>query len=134
INELIFLLTKQYPYVSILLNATPQDLPKAESISIKFPCNVKILKYSHEVLNFCALVKQADAVISPDTAIIHIAAAFDRPVVGLYKNSIEHCIEWGPEHSKSIIVMPDGKQEIYTITPQKVFNAFIELNDRYKIV
>jgi ADP-heptose:LPS heptosyltransferase len=33
-----------------------------------------------------AVVQRAEIVVSPDTAVIHVAAAFDRPVLGLYSN------------------------------------------------
>ena len=134
VAELITLLVDRFPYIVVLLNATPADFQKAEQLRRKFSDRVYVIQYSPEVLNFCALVKLCNVVISPDTAIVHIAETFDIPVVGLYKNSREHCDEWGVHHQKSVIIMSDDDKEITSISAQKVFEAFVELNEYYQIV
>ncbi len=135
VSTLIKLLTDTYPHCVVLLNATKQDTDKAKHLESQFPGKVQILPYSPDVLNFCALVKLCNVVISPDTAIIHIASTFDIPVVGLYKNSEHHCKEWGPQHSKAILVHPDEETgEVRTIQHDKIFSAFQELNNRFTFI
>lgn len=54
------------------------------------------------------LIERADVVISVDTAIVHIACAFKRPLVGLYriepKNVHRPAISWNPYGTKFEII------------------------------
>ena len=135
LSMLIKSLTDKYPLCVVLLNATKQDSDKALHLESQFQGRVQVLPYSSDVLNFCALVKLCSVVISPDTAIIHIASTFDIPVVGLYKNSEHHCKEWGPQHDKAILVHPDEEAgEVRTIKHDKIFSAFEELNNRFTFI
>ena len=47
------------------------------------------------LMDFAALLWFADLVISPDTSIVHIAAAFNKPVVTLAESELVS-IQWGP--------------------------------------
>jgi ADP-heptose:LPS heptosyltransferase len=51
------------------------------------------------------LCERADLVISPDTAVIHIASAFDTPVVGIYQDDGIKPVQWGPRSSASAVVL-----------------------------
>ncbi len=135
VSSLIKLTIDKYPDALILLNAIQQDIDKANQLQSLYHGKVHILPYSSDVLNFCALVKLCTVLISPDTAIIHLASTFDIPVVGLYKNSEHHCIEWGPQHSKAILVHPDEEMgQVSTIQPEKIFNSLIELNNQLQFI
>ena len=65
-----------------------------------------------------ALVKHADVVISPDTSIVHAAAAFDKPLLALYEKDRTSCYlnsrAWGPNNSRAIMVQSD-EFSVYTI-------------------
>jgi ADP-heptose:LPS heptosyltransferase len=39
------------------------------------------------VLDVAALIEKLDLVISPDTSIVHIAAAFSKPVISIHENN-----------------------------------------------
>jgi ADP-heptose:LPS heptosyltransferase len=134
VSELIALLIEAYPHVVILVNASPIDIQKAQRIRSLFRNNVILLPYSSDVLNFCAVVKLTDVVISPDTAIVHIAATFNVPTIGLYKNSEQHCTEWGPQHEQSIVVMPKSENPVSAIDARSVFGAFEKLNQQFRMV
>ena len=47
------------------------------------------------LLEIAALIRRADAVVSPDTSIIHIASATDTPVLGLF-TPLQETTEWLP--------------------------------------
>jgi ADP-heptose:LPS heptosyltransferase len=51
------------------------------------------------------LCQRADLVISPDTAVVHIASAFDTPVIGIYQNNGVKPVEWGPRSSACAVVL-----------------------------
>ncbi len=123
-----------HPSIQIFISATAGDVLRAEYLATVNLSRVSIFPYSDDILHLCALVAQSDALISPDTAMIHIAATYDIPLVGLYPNSQKICKEWGPQHAKFILVVPEGDQEVRTISSEKIITAFGELQSRYRIV
>jgi ADP-heptose:LPS heptosyltransferase len=53
-----------------------------------------------------ALIHEADMVISPDTSIVHISAAWKKPLVCVYKNITDNNDLWAPgyKNASQIIV------------------------------
>lgn len=66
-------------------------------------------------------------VISPDTSIIHMASAFNVPVIGLY-NKVEWNLErFKPLSDKSEVIISDNPESINSIKPEEVVKKFKEL-------
>lgn len=65
-----------------------------------------LLPGSLSVPRWAALLSRCDAVISPDTGSLHLAAAVERPVVAMYEaDSFLHCsTQWAPWHVPHAIV------------------------------
>jgi len=125
---------ESYTNIFLFLNAVGEDLQKANRLSEVCKEKIIVLPFSSDVLNLCALINQSDTVITPDTAIVHIAAAFDKPLIGLYPNSERICKEWGPQHDKAILVVPDGDNYVSDIEFTSIIEAFTRLNKKYSIV
>lgn len=134
VGEVVALFVKFYPSIHILLNVAQVNIDTYSELSARYSDHVHILPYSPDVLDFCAVVKRCSAVISPDTAIIHIAAAFGIPLVGIYKNSERHAQQWGPQHGKSVIVLSEDNDDLRTVTSERIFKAFQQLTKQYSIV
>jgi len=66
----------------IFLTFAPEDVAKAEELLKATPA-LKLFR-SRSIWDVVSLVKAADVVITPDTAVVHIAAAFDKPIVALF--------------------------------------------------
>jgi len=70
--------------------------------------NWRILPDCTEFFENSRLIEKADVVISVDTAIVHIACAFKRPLVGLYrlepKNVARPAISWDPYGTKFEVI------------------------------
>ncbi|MCQ5471326.1 lipopolysaccharide heptosyltransferase family protein [Pantoea brenneri] len=75
-----------------------------------------------------ALVKESDAVITPDTSIVHIAAAWKKPLIAVYKNSPNNNM-WAPGYEKAshIIVHDDKTSDVENI-PERILNELIRRN------
>ncbi len=59
------------------------------------------------LLETIALIKRATLVVTPDTAIVHIASAFDRPMIGIYREDLSvdnNANEWGPNSKYAKII------------------------------
>ena len=49
-----------------------------------------------------ALIAKSDIIISPDTSIVHISAAFNKDLIAIYKNDVHNNKLWGPGYKNSI--------------------------------
>ncbi|NIF24116.1 glycosyltransferase family 9 protein [Candidatus Pantoea multigeneris] len=61
----------------------------------------------------CGVIAQSDAVLSPDTAVVHIAAAWQKPMVCLYGNDLHgswiNSKVWGPGYPQAFQVYTQDK-------------------------
>lgn len=74
---------------SIIIIAAPAE--KERAIQIAEAVNNAVYLETKSIIEVYSIVKKANLVISPDTSIVHIAAAFDKPLLGLYsKNSLNN--------------------------------------------
>lgn len=82
-GQLAHLVREENPNVQIVLLGSSKDQPVAEEVIEKTP----------EVINLCgktsltqaiALIARADAMVSNDSGLLHVASAFNRPVVAMY--------------------------------------------------
>ena len=93
--------------VPIVLPYDPQGAEKAKQLANEFPF-VSIFPEGSSVLISAALVKHAAFVFSPDTAIVHIASAYNRPTIGVYltDNKI-----WHPQAQIKEVIQAVGQVE-----------------------
>ena len=49
------------------------------------------------ILDLAALVDSVDLIISPDTSIVHMACAFEKPLLAIYKKDIPGFEKWHPK-------------------------------------
>jgi ADP-heptose:LPS heptosyltransferase len=69
---------------SLLIIGDARDAKLAEEIVEK---SARAKYYpTPSLVDVFSVIKHADLVVTPDTSIVHIAAAFDRPALGLYSN------------------------------------------------
>ncbi|MDR0926404.1 MAG: glycosyltransferase family 9 protein [Ignavibacteria bacterium] len=93
------------PLVSkpIVLSSAPDDASDASAICTA----TSIYHFPPSKLSLInVLVSRADLLISTDTSLVHIAAAFDTPVVALTKNIPWSIARFKPLSSKSQMVIP----------------------------
>lgn len=61
---------------------------------------------SRNIFDAAALVSKLDVMISPDTSFVHIASAFDIPMVGIYHRDEEHIRLWHPRSKRHVVITP----------------------------
>ena len=77
--------------LNILLLAKPEDFSLAEQI-----IDDNRLIFTSDFDNFCALISRLNFLFTPDTSTVHIAAAFDIPMFGIYVNYDTDEMIWTP--------------------------------------
>lgn len=99
LSKIIDLIIKENTDVRLII------LDHRQEITISLPANAVVNPFVsiHHVM---ALVHEADLVISPDTSIVHISAAWNKSIISVYKNVVDNNDLWAPayENASQIIV------------------------------
>ena len=72
----------------VLLLGGPEDAPAAERISLACGVLVQSMCGKASLNQSASLIKQAQVVITHDTGLMHIAAAFRKPVISIWGNTV----------------------------------------------
>lgn len=78
----------QYLDIPILLIGSKVDYPRATKIAKKYEDKVYNACGRYSVGASAALIKNAEFVITPDTGMMHIAAAFQKDMISIWGNTI----------------------------------------------
>ncbi|BEM75185.1 lipopolysaccharide 1,2-N-acetylglucosaminetransferase [Serratia marcescens] len=75
-------------------------LDHRKELNVSLPDNVVINPFNslHHVME---LIRQVDLVISPDTSIVHISAAWKKPLISVYKNITDNNDLWAPGYKEA---------------------------------
>lgn len=109
---------KKYPIDLMILSST-KDLRSAFQI---IHDKSKVF-YSPSFDEFCSIISQVDMLFSPDTATIHLASMYQKPVFGLYVQFETNDIIWYPYKSDFDCIVTK-EPNLYNIEFDTVFNKF----------
>lgn len=114
---------------SIVISA-PTDFDLAKEI---INGNNALYYKTESIVDVFPVVKNAFLVITPDTAIVHIAAAFDKPLLGLYENYEPNYLKFSPLSSMNRMVMdPAPGAKLSQISVELLIGNFLYLLDDIK--
>ena len=121
--EVILAMRKAFPGITSVLVGAPSEQPVMEAIQGRLPPESVVLS---AMLSFDAaidLLRRSLLFVGNDSSLLNIAAACDRPAIGLFAQSKP--LDYNP-NIKAVSV-PDGRYGvrggIASITPDQVFNA-----------
>lgn len=116
LESIISNLLEKYSDIHIVL------LDHRREIKMALPDRVVINPFK-TLYHMMALVHEADLIISPDTSIVHISAAWNKPLVAIYKNIISNNNLWSPGYNEaSQIIIPAGKIHESNELPELIMN------------
>jgi ADP-heptose:LPS heptosyltransferase len=120
---LITMLRTQFD--AIILTAAPEDRDKAERILQKFDANVCLFR-AENLRALAALATQCAMVITPDTSLVHVAAAVKVPVVAWYSAKESVLSQWLPYGIPYRAVYTD-EYDVTAVSPEEVYKNINEL-------
>ena len=85
------------PTAAIGISVPPGTADVVEKIRNRAGIGIPLGPQSH-LLDFAAMIAQADLVVTPDTSVVHLAAAFKKPQLALYSDPVA-IVQWGPNSS-----------------------------------
>ncbi|HIE81816.1 MAG TPA: lipopolysaccharide heptosyltransferase family protein [Candidatus Poseidoniales archaeon] len=101
-----------YSDIQIVILTTPHKLEKTNKIISKMGFDFVIPSYvTGTILDVAALIEQLDLIITPDTSIVHIASAFDKPIVSIYENDKNSYRLWHPTSTLSSVVFAKDRYD-----------------------
>ncbi|HYF02847.1 MAG TPA: glycosyltransferase family 9 protein [Patescibacteria group bacterium] len=114
-------LLSRFKHLKIFLGGSPDDTETLKRIEAALSDN-RCSYVPMKLAEFIAFVANATVVITPDTATLHMAAAAQVPVVGLYAEYIK-VAEWYPYKTEFALVLSRFENTINAIEPEKVLEA-----------
>ena len=88
--------------IIIVIISRPEFLIEKKQLISELGLDFVIPSYgTNSIIDAAALIEQLDLIISPDTSIVHIASAFDKPIVSIHENDKDSFRLWAPNSSKS---------------------------------
>ncbi len=108
---------------SVVWTTSPASFAHASAFLTEHPHPRIHLIETESIHHLMALMKFVDVVLTPDTSVVHIAAAEGKPVVGLYvrKN------EWAPQHIRAILLTPKLGEPVSSISPALIIHSIEKL-------
>lgn len=109
-----------FPAQKFILLTYPEITPSLATLCQQHP-NATFYPHTQTIHDSIALIRHAQAVLTPDTAIIHIAAALNKPIIGLYRQDPQNYANWHPKSEHAQIIW--FNQHIQEITPAQMIAA-----------
>jgi ADP-heptose:LPS heptosyltransferase len=129
-NNLLELIKTKYPERSIILFSVGEQYLWAMEFQKQFKkmyaCPQK------DFLTIAAVIKKVGIFITPDTSLLHVAAGYKIPVVGLYCVDGENLVRWRAYETLSKELVARGSHDVNEIAPSEVFRAFEEIMNNGK--
>jgi ADP-heptose:LPS heptosyltransferase len=111
-----------YSKYNLVLTFAPSEIHQAKEISALCP-NINVFQ-SRNILDVFSIIKNSLLLITPDTAVVHIAAAFNVPLLGLYSGLDDFLKKFHPlSNISQVISAPKGFDGIEPITPFEVISG-----------
>ncbi len=107
--------------IQIIIFTTPDTFQDVNSKIIEMALDYVVTSYKTDtILDVVALVSQLDLIITPDTSIVHIASAFNKPIVAIYENKQDNYQLFSPTSSLHNTVFSSKKDTLDGYDIQKV--------------
>ncbi|GAA4494211.1 glycosyltransferase family 9 protein [Pseudaeromonas paramecii] len=111
LNRLLDIVARELPEVTVCLLYAPMDRQGVAALChARGDSRVTYYPQSEHIADTIALIARADALISVDTATVHIAVGLDKPVFGLYNPDAENLADWGPRHARAEVFIAQPVQ------------------------
>lgn len=107
-----------------------KDEHKKESIISQVDKNRIVITTYNSFQHYAAYIKYSDILITPDTAAVHIASAFNVPVIAIYPNYEWNFISWQPL-STHLRAIKAKEENISNVSVDEVYQSFISLTNEF---
>lgn len=104
------------PYPVVLLGG-PDDREEGEAIAAAYPGKVYNACGKFNLLESADLIRRSKVVVSNDTGLMHIAAAFQKPLVSLWGNTTPEMGMFPYYGHNNLRALPEPRSAIFEVKP-----------------
>jgi heptosyltransferase II len=119
--EVLTKIRERFPQLECLLIGAPDDAERKEAIG---RASGVLVAHTARTREMMAIIATSDAVFTPDTAVTHVASAFDRPILAMFARG--KAALWGPYDIPGGVVSTPAKS-LDSLDVASVLPALIEL-------
>ena len=104
---------QKFQDITIVIVSHPNRREKTKMMILNMNLDGVTISYdTKNILDVAALINELDFIISPDTSIVHIASAFNKPIVSIHENNELSYTLWRPTSSVSKTIFSQSKYGI----------------------
>jgi ADP-heptose:LPS heptosyltransferase len=116
-----------YSDIKIVILTTPNKSEKINKIISKMGFDFVIQSYATDtMLDVAALIEQLDLIITPDTSIVHVASAFDKPTVSIHENNKDSYRLWKPISTLSKTVFAKSSYGLFDYNVDQIIKYSLD--------
>ena len=82
---------------------------------------------TESVLDVAALVDSVDLLITPDTSLVHMACAFEKPLLAIYSNDVNSFKTWHPKSTNNHVIFSANFDSLKSLDVTTIVDKSIEL-------
>jgi len=121
-------LHKKDKNIQIIILSAPSSFQEISQKVKKMRLNYVEMSYkTNQILAVAAIISQLDLIITPDTSIVHIASAFNKPIVTIHENNQNSYQLFAPTSSLNRTVFSKSKDGLNGVSLELLVYYCIEL-------
>ena len=114
--------------IQIILISSPKKSKKISQFCQNLKLSYVVPSYKTEsILDAAALIKKLDLIISPDTSIVHLASAFNKPIISIHENNRDSYQLFAPTSEINRTVFAESKKGIDDFSVKQLLKYCDEL-------
>lgn len=133
-SDLVYILAHIHSHVSdtkVVIPAMSQNFSHLKELVAGQP-NADILPPNDSVEPVLPLIQYANLVVTPDTALVHIACAYSTPLIAIYTSDQVLFEQWRPlDHSGVHVIRSTQPKSIDGYSRQALLSAILTALPRY---
>jgi len=116
---------------NLVLTFAPSE--KEVAVDLKSRCPKLNMFRSRSMNDVISLINAGKLLITPDTSLVHVASAFNKPLLGMFSSLEEQFIKFGPlSDTREIIRSKQGDGGIKSIEAEEVIEAYVRISEKFK--
>jgi len=114
--------------IQIIILSAPNNFHETSLNVQKMALNYVEMSYkTNKILSVAALISQLDLIITPDTSIVHIASAFNKPIVTIHEDNRDSYELFAPRSKLNRTVFSKSKKSLDGFSLNVLLNHCLDL-------
>jgi ADP-heptose:LPS heptosyltransferase len=113
---------------NVIISYAPAEAPQANVLS-ENATDISLFP-SRNLDDVIALIARVNLIITPDTSLVHVSSAFNRPIIGLFTSNEDVYKKFHPLSDIQEVIFPEtDSYDIHNIRPEQVIEAFDKIRE-----